>query len=175
MYRVTLSKPSTFLYNGIVKIYNLDGSLFYEKRVKNYFNLPKGSFLSNIDLLRLKHKNFIYKQIINKKPERNEKPQKFIFTYGNNPNKVTIHRPSGKLYIDQNFWNNINELEKRFVLLHEFAHYTYNSELPCDIFAANRLMKSGYNLSQVAKCSNSSLSDKKARVLPLINHLKNAK
>ena len=175
MYRVTLNKKATFNYVGKVVIQNLDGTPFYSHEVNGWFNLPKGQYLSNVNLLSVKSPLFKFVQIEKPKRERNEREKNFTLRFWANPNKATIHRPSGKVYIDNNFWRGLTPLERKFVLLHEKGHYQYKTELSCDIYAANVLLREGFNMSQVARCSNNNLKDKKHRVLPLINHFKNVK
>jgi hypothetical protein len=129
----------------------------------NVFNLPKGTYFvesGNFEslpspipftLIKLPTGNrFFY-------PNAGNFPIKIV----KNPNKCSIDWERKVILLDESFreksWPIID-----FILSHEIGHKYYgdkpDSEINADLFAANRMIKKGYNPSQIAYAQLDSLS-----------------
>lgn len=74
---------------------------------------------------------------------------------------------------DRNFFERLTPEARLFVILHEHGHYLYSDELNCDLFAANEMLKMGFNPSQIVNASIVSLGDSSHfRKQGLINYIR---
>jgi hypothetical protein len=145
--------------NPFVAIYDINGKPFYIHDTKNKpFNIPKGVYFTNNRLTVLPKP---VKYLTLKLPTRERIRPKKKLTYNFqpfNPNKAQINTLTGDVYIDKNFWDNLTLPEKCFLIAHEKGHFLYTTETFCDLYAAKKMIKEGFNPSQIAKAINSTLS-----------------
>ncbi len=144
-----------------VIIRDFRGKLFYSTeglRPVKSFNLPQGTYL--IDRGNIKQVGFIKPKLYPiPEPERRLKaPFDFKIEFANNPNKCTIQWTKKRIVFDY-------ELKEKslpelfFILYHEYSHALYKTEKYADLFAANLMLKKGYNPSQIGKAPLTSLSN----------------
>ena len=110
--------------------------------------MPKGEYL--LDFPFKKVGNFRTLKQLPKYERCIPRPRKFKFILKENPNKCSIFLEKGVIIFDKDLWESLSNLQRKFVLLHEYGHYYYKSEVKCDIFAKHHLLKLGYNKSQIA-------------------------
>jgi hypothetical protein len=172
---VVLKRPTGFSYSGEVLIYRKgQNSPFYEHVVKNYFQLPKGTYNFKEpkgipQKIRLKK----YKVKLPKR-ERNYKVKLPTISKGMNPDKASIYKGLNWVLFDKDFYNKTTFCERAFIYCHEIGHYRYKTEWKCDVFAAWCLLKLGFNPSQIAQASVNTLTRNYERKRKLLNYLKNA-
>lgn len=156
-----VNKPKGFFSPFDVKIYTLDGEIFYQKEAGEgglFFNLPVGDYLTANNLIESFFVNYELPKLP-KHEKRNNGVGKFKVNIKNNPNKASIFVATGKIYIDPEIMKQ-NKYVWVFILLHELGHYFYFTEKYCDLFAAREMLKNGYNPSQVARAIDEGLSDR---------------
>lgn len=160
------------------------GILFYttEEMVPRItsFNLPPGKYLVdsgmfapmstpvNFGLLSLPMNQRLLKS-----------PLDFKVIFGNNPNKCSVLWNKDTILFDNSFKEKPLP-QVQFILGHEFGHQFYTTEKYCDLFSANRMLKKGYNPSQIGLSPLDSLSEaqyerKKMMVTKLSRNAKNQK
>lgn len=151
--------------DNVVKIYDNNNVLFYFKENRNgklYFNLPRGKYKTYNNLFKCKPRQ--YKKHYLPKPNKRKKlPENFEIKYINNPNKCSVDNKNHIIYFDNSFKRSPLPI-KDYIKFHELGHYFYSgegnrSEICCDIFAANCMLKIGYNPSQVKWAQNGTLSN----------------
>lgn len=98
-------------------------------------------------------------------------PGKFKIEFGINPNKCSVLWDEGVILFDESFLDRPrNEVD--FILGHEMGHRYYKTEAYCDLYAANLMLKWGYNPYQIGMSSIDSLSDNaESRKLFIIDKL----
>jgi len=144
-------------------IYDFRKILFYDtdwlnKKPKG-FNLPKGIYYINKSqiLIPLKHP-VIIKFIPNPKPERRIlRIGHYQIKFANNPNKATIYYDKQLIVFDNSF-KTVPLYVIMFLFFHELGHFKYSTEWKCDVFAVNKMLKRGYNISQIGLAPLVSLS-----------------
>lgn len=142
--------------NKPVVIRDERGLLFYNTepytpRIK-YFNLPAG-FTLFLEVGNIRSLKAPIKQPYQKMPVRQrfrENPENFALDFGDNPNKCSIIWPSKLIFFDKSY------LEKPipfcyFTLFHEFGHQFYKTEEYADMYSRNKMLKMGFNQSQVGE------------------------
>lgn len=159
-------KTGFYCFDSIIKIYDHRGVLFYFKENKNgkiRFNLPKGLFQTNCDLYKLKEP--VKYRFTNLPKGNNIKklPKNFKIVYINNPHKCSVDNDKHIIYFDNSF-KQFPLPVKDYIKFHELGHYFYSgennkSEILCDLFAKNCMLKVGYNPSQIQWAQNGTLSD----------------
>lgn len=158
MKKILLKKKLGFIAkNAPVTVFDKRGHLFYQAKEGKKFNLPAGVYYIKGKVKVTKPLDFS-KYIIVLPPEKNIPflgIKKVFFV--NNPNKCSIDVSKGHLFVDKNFWNNLNYLQKRFVLLHELGHYFYFNEKKCDNYARCIMLLEGVNPSQIFNVTKSTL------------------
>ena len=90
-------------------------------------------------------------------PER-----KLNVTVGDNPSKCSVCLRSGNVLLD----HKIHAMPipvLAFILSHEKGHYLYRTEWKCDAYARNEMLKAGYNPSQIAMATETTLKDSDRR------------
>jgi hypothetical protein len=156
-------KTGFVCFSEAVRVYNSDGSPFYEKLNINFpnpfkFNLPKGNYICFDSIQKTK-------EPINFFCEKLPRPEKFILKrkpkiiYGTNPNKASIDVNKHLIVIDENFKDSPKP-NQVFLLLHELGHYYYTTESYCDRFARHKMLKLGFNPSQISLAVVTSLNCK---------------
>ena len=151
-----------------------DGKPFYSWAEGNDFNLPKGTFTSDVEIEEIKP--LTYSMPAKRKRERfNIKPPKKInVVFGDNPNKASIHLEKGLVLLDNKFKDSPEVLIK-YIVLHEKGHYYYTTEEFCDEYAGEKLLEEGYNKSQVLWASKQSLGEQNIRHFQCTQKIKNSK
>lgn len=176
-------KTGFYCFDAIVKIYDKNNRLFYFKENKNgklYFNLPTGVYNTYNSLSKQQPR--IYK--LTKLPMANEKktlPKTFKIIYCENPHKCSVDNNKHIIYFDYSF-RDMPLPVKDYIKFHELGHYFYSgqgnrSEILCDLFAKNCMLKIGYNPSQVRWAQSGTLTDSKTsleRKEKVNNNLKNS-
>lgn len=168
--------------DDVVKIYDNNGILFYfkeNKRGKLHFNLPRGIYKTYNQLYKTAPR--VYK--LKKLPSANNRkklPENFEIKYINNPNKCSVDNNKHIIYFDHSFKKYPLPV-KDYIKFHELGHYFYSgqgnrSEILCDLFSANCMLKCGYNPSQIKWVQNGTLSNSrtsKIRKEKINNNIKN--
>lgn len=163
-----------------ILIYSVNPRLkpFYFKKNPNcdkvFFNLLKGIYTTDNAVARVKPLVYLPPKL--PRPERRTKaPKKLTIFVGENPNKCSINRHNGKILIDDRL--TFMPLPFiHFILFHELGHYFYKTEYKADIYAAAKMLKIGYNPTQVMYAQYLMLSDhQRARKRILINFLNQTK
>lgn len=159
-----VNKKSGFVCaGGVARIFK-NGKIFYLNVSKNgkkiYFNLPAGVYTTDNEI-KLLPRPLRYKVKRLPAPERYFTPKTFDITIGKNPNKVSIWVHTGKVLIDADFWETLNEPQRKHCLYHEYGHYFYSTEWKCDLYAARKMLKEGFSPSQVFQAVYFNLSPNK--------------
>lgn len=160
-------KSGFYSFDPVVKIYDNNGKLFYLKENKNgklYFNLPTGVYKTFNTLSKQKPRK--YKET--KLPKANnpkQLPLRFKIVYCKNPNKCSVDNNKHIIYFDYSF-KNVPLPVKDYIKFHELGHYFYSgqgnkSEILCDLFAKNCMLKCGYNPSQIRWAQSGTLGNSK--------------
>lgn len=141
------------------------------------FNLPPGRYLIDSGMFAPIPTPIGFKLLTLPPNERLLKsPHGFRVIFGNNPNKCSVMWGKNVILFDNSFkekpWPQVE-----FILGHEFGHQFYKTEKYCDLYAANRMLKKGFNPSQVGLSPLDSLSDaayerKKLMVNKLVQNAK---
>lgn len=137
-----------------LKIFDSNGNVFYSKKNKNFplpmfFNLPKGKYLtfSNIELISKP----VFYQLPKLYPREKNIPLKRLkINLIENGNKARIDVVNGKIDFSPSFLD--SKPQTAFLFWHEIGHFFYYNEHKCDRFAENKMLKYGFNPSQVAEC-----------------------
>jgi hypothetical protein len=172
--RIKVHKPSGFSCSGSVRIYSLNGKPFYFFNAKKnvHFNLPAGEYLSEFPIKKAALKK--YKLPTLPKPERKLKlPAQFTFVFTDNPNTCSVLLEKGLIICD-NKLRSFTAPALSFIYLHELGHYFYQSEENCDRYAARKMLKSGFNPSQIAEAPRVTLRGNNSRVKNCLNYAKTA-
>jgi hypothetical protein len=146
-----------------VIIRDFRGILFYTTepllpKVKE-FNLPPGTYFVQSGYIQQKSNPVDYKSLRLPPYERNMPvPSDFVVKFGTNPNKCTIFWDLGYILFDNHFKEK-PLYEVAFILNHEMGHSKYKTEKYADLFAANEMLKKGYNPSQIGVAPIDSLSE----------------
>lgn len=149
-----VDKKTGFYCNDYeVTILDINGNFFYNKKNVNfpkpmYFNLPAGKYKSLNNIFAL-NKPVFYRLPKLYKPEKKTPLKSPKVSYVENPNKASIDVMTGNIYINPFYKNNLCQLA--FLYWHEIGHFFYYSEYKCDRFAENKMLKYGYNPSQITK------------------------
>jgi hypothetical protein len=146
-----------------VRVYNADGSLFYEKANVNFpnkfsFNLPRGAYVCFDNIQKRKEPVFFK---LEKLPPKEKKVivKQPVIIYGENKNKASIDIQKHLIIIDNQFKES-PKANQVFLLCHELGHYYYTTESYCDRFARNKMLLLGFNPSQISLASVTSLNCK---------------
>jgi hypothetical protein len=156
--KIILNHKKTGFYNKNsnnepVVITDLSGKIFYtdkwlNKPVKR-FNLPKGKYLlKSGDIIR-KNNPVSYRSKKLPPFERYIKQKRFKIKFAPNPNKATVYHNEGLIVFDP-VYKNCPKFIYDFILFHEFGHQYYKTEKHADTYARNKMLKRGYNPSQIA-------------------------
>lgn len=156
--RILISDKTGFrnINGNPVVILDKRGVKFYDTRDTDHivweFNLPAGEYYLERGKISEMPEPVQYDLMPMPKPERNKNgdPSLFRIEFTNNPNKCSIDWKARKIYFDEQF-RNAPLPAVMFMLYHEHGHKHYVTEAICDRFAANKMLDSGYNPSQVGQ------------------------
>lgn len=177
MVNLSVKNKTGFYSPTDVKIYDDKGHVFYEKSCNNknqgqvFFNLPEGEFTSENKVHLL---NRPLRYILPALPFQEHIipiPEDIEIIKTDNPHTCTILLATGKILCDYKVfdWPLAN---RTHVLFHELGHYYYKTESKCDIFASRKMLKIGYNPSQLAYVTIKNLRPSNAkRILKHTNYL----
>lgn len=166
MRKLTIDKVTGFKITDPFKpvvIRDFRGTRFYSTesmlpRVKK-FNLPPGTYFVDSGYFQKLPFPVRYNLIRLPFPQRLlPAPKSFTIMFGRNPNKCTIFWDEKVILFDDSFREKpLPELN--FIKYHEFGHAKYKDEHLADIYAANSMLRNGYNISQTGMAPLQSLSD----------------
>lgn len=177
MRKIEVNKPTGFIGNNEVLIYDNKGRKFYSFQTNGEFkfNLPVGVYFSNSQFRQADKMHTYEFQRSRKRENYNYKePEKVKVVFATNPNKASIFLKLHRIVIDPSFLKYPSYVVE-YLISHEIGHYYYTTEEFCDEFAQERMLKKGFNKSQIAECSSSTLGLNNGRVHTCIQNLKNAK
>lgn len=163
---IKLENKKTYFSPDKVKFDRLEtpfDSFFYEFNNNGgfYFNLPAGTYSlqegkfydSDIDLN--------YTVELPPFERSGNSPDKVTVSFTNVKEKAIIYKKQGKIYLDNRFLKSPQYIVK-FLIEHEKGHYFYESEELCDLYATSKMLKLGYNPSQIFDAISTSLGNKKS-------------
>ena len=123
MKKIHLEQKFGFIADAApVKVFDKRWQLFYEAKQGKKFNLPAGKYYIEGNVKKTVPLDFS-KYITVFKAEKNIPflgIKKIFFV--ENPHKCSIDVNKGFVFIDKNFWQNLNDLQKKFFLIHEIGH-----------------------------------------------------
>ena len=177
MRRIDVKKPTGYIGQNDVLIFDKNGKKFYEFRTNGQFkfNLPVGTFFTNSEFKEVPNPHtYEFKRTRRRENYNYKEPQKVKVVFATNPNKASIFLKKGLIVIDPKFLQ-FPSYVVDYLISHEIGHYYYTTEEFCDEFAQERMLKAGYNKSQIADCSSSTLGIGHGRVHSCVENLKKAK
>lgn len=130
-----------------------------KKKIKA-FNLPKGEYYLSEGGFKQMSNPVAYSLFKMPKRERFTKPnpKNFKIVFGDNPHKCLIMWDKNTIFFD-NKLKGLTIPEIMFILFHEYGHQKYKTEKYCDLYAANMMLKKGFNPSQIGFSSLNNLSE----------------
>lgn len=124
------------------------------------FNLPEGQYFIESGLIGELEKPVKVKLIEMPTAQRwMRNPENFNVYFEYNPNKCTIDWDTDTIVFDTAF-QTAPLPSIYFILFHEFGHSLYTTEEYADMYAANRMLQKGFNMSQIGMSPLVSLSEK---------------
>jgi len=134
----------------------------------SYFNLPEGKyFLFDGEIVET-DKSLVWEVEI---PEREifiKKPKKIYLYFDKSPFKAHMFRKQGVIVISKKYLN-YPFYTIEFLKQHELAHYLYETEKFCDLYAASEMLKMGYCPSQIYLAMQETFAGDTERVEERIN------
>ena len=165
MNRVTVTEPTGFKSetSPVFIFEEKRGLPFYVHKGNKsgghfYFNLPKGNYLTENNLVKLKEPIPCYLPLLPKPEKKGKFPKKAKVEVVINPNKASILIGSHEIFVDE-------QIAKKplpviyYILFHEAGHYLYHDEEKCDTFAIRMMLKRGFNPAQCFQAINEALGD----------------
>lgn len=160
------NKKGFVSFDRKLRIFDSNGKPFYfrDSDKKHTFNLPKGNYVT-LNNITPQEKPFKLRKL--RLPRRERKrhvPSNYRFVYKENPNKCTVlipKEPNQECIIILD--NSLKDLPRHFltfILFHEQGHLFYTTEKYCDMYAFNKMIDKGFNVSQIVQASKLSLTDK---------------
>jgi hypothetical protein len=160
--KITVNNPTTFIGIGEVTIWDEKEKIYYSNNFPDPYNFNiifpgtytvKGNIHKSRNFVRIKN------NIILPPPERNEtiKTGKIYETI--NPNKVTVNRLTGDIFVDEEFWNKLPVNFQAFILLHEIGHFYYKTEEKADKYATKLLLNMGENPNSILRAVQETLTN----------------
>lgn len=149
-----------------VVIRDFRGVLFYSTesllpKVKE-FNLPPGTYFVDSGYFVPMQFPVWYNLVKLPFPQRLlPAPKDFTVCFGYNPNKCTIFWDDKVILFDDSFREKPLP-EIYFIKYHEFGHAKYKDEYLADLYAANSMLKNGFNIWQTGMAPIESLSDQES-------------
>lgn len=144
------NKETYYTPNGILlnRLETPFKPFFFEVEYECIFNLPKGVYrvVKGGFTESLTGLNYF---VDLPEVERSDKhPESVKYAFGDVRFKAMIYRGQAKIFLDKKYFNYPQYVAK-FLLEHEKAHYFYETERYCDLWAANKMLKLGYNPTQI--------------------------
>lgn len=172
-----VNKKSGFVcYDPNLRIYDDSARPFYfrDEPIKHRFNLPKGLYFTNNDLIPKKSPFEFKKKKLPKPDKRGVLPRGFKVVFKPNSNKCTVYIPKegiSKKRVLIVADPSLKELPKYFlvfIFFHELGHFYYKggtekNESKCDDFAFNKMLDKGYNISQIVQACKYTLSERQKK------------
>lgn len=165
-----------------LELFDSRNILFYSSdfsnNFKGYFYLPKGKFTTD-NQIKKSNKSLQQPKIKLPKRQRDYKHnfKEFKIFFGENKHKCSIFHNDKIILFDSSFLKEPQYIID-FILYHEHGHNYYSSEELADLFSVAKMIKKGYNPSQIINCPFS-LSDKqekrKIKILEIFNNFYNDK
>ncbi len=177
MRKIEVTKPTGFIGNNDVLIFDNKGRKFYSFRTNGEFkfNLPVGTYFTNSEFKQApKMHTYEFKRTRKRENYNFKEPEKVKVIFATNPNKASIFLTLHRIVIDPSFLKYPSYVVE-YLISHEIGHYYYKTEEFCDEFAQERMLKKGFNKSQIAECSSTTLGHGNGRVHNCVQNLKNAK
>ena len=177
MRKIIVDKPSGFKGLNEVLIFDKSGRKFYDYKKNGVieFNLPEGIYYTNSDFEKCRKMHAYSFPRKRKRENYNYKePEKVEVIFQKNPNKASVFLQRNLIVLDPSFLKYPSYVVE-YLISHEIGHYYYKTEEFCDEFAQERMLKRGYNKSQIAECSASTLGVGNERVICCLENLKKAK
>jgi hypothetical protein len=146
-----------------IKIYDRLGKPFYfftkpamQPSVK--FNLPKGKYFTSNTLTEINPVRYDLPKLP-KRERHGKEPELYKTVIAENPNKCSINYDQELIIIDPEICK-LPTFVLCYILHHEIGHFYYSTEKYADLYAANQMLKHGFNPSQVQQANNLTLSDR---------------
>jgi len=166
MRKMSLGIKTGFRVNDVTKpilIRDMRGIIFYETESLlpkvEFFNMPAGNYWVEKGYFSETLLPRIYPLAVLPPIERSmPDPENFDIEFGPNPNKCSILWDEKIILFDDSFRNR-PEYEIYFILNHEYGHALYHTEDFADLFAANKMKMLGFNINQIHKGQDDSLSE----------------
>lgn len=167
MPRLTVKKKTGYrnVTGKPIRIYDDRGIIFYDTSQYDniiwHFNLPPGTYFIESGKFREMARPVEYPLASLPAPEYRNAPNidNFDVVIRKNPHVGSVHFYSGTVVLDENLVKNRPRAEICLILLHEKGHQFYATEEYCDRYAANQMLRMGYNPEQIAEASILTLSD----------------
>lgn len=168
MLKLNLDKKTGFSSLLPFEIFDEDGNLFYdssytdkiEKGERLTFNLPAGKYL--YEGLITKLFDPVYYKPKKLPPKQRSRPRRrYKIVFGDNPNKCTIFYSKGVILFDVSF-KKLPLYVRYNVYFHEQGHHFYKTEKYADLFAHNKMLKVGFNPSQIGRAQLLALDGKRS-------------
>lgn len=163
--------------NDLLNIYDNKGVLFYSSDfVSNflgYFYLPSGTYTANHYFKQVNGK-LQQPKIKLPKRERDFKHnfKEFKILFGINKHKCTIDHDEKTILFDNSFLD-APKYVLAFILYHEQGHNFYETEWKADLFSVAKMLKEGYNISQIIKAPFTLSEKQENRKLKILQHFEN--
>lgn len=179
MLYISLEEKTGFRNNAPtvpILIYDFRRKPFYDSKMVGKtvekFNLPAGNYYVVSGDFSEMSMPVNYKPYKLPPTERRMKsPHNFRITFADNPHKCTIKWRKNEIVFDHKL-KELSLPELFFILYHEFGHRKYDSEKAADLYAANMMLKRGYNPSQIGFAPLNSLSEKQyERKKNIVDHV----
>lgn len=124
------------------------------------FNLPAGEYyvLSGKFQQMASPVNYPLMPLPKKQRHMAGNPENFTINYLNNPNSASIHWDEHRIVFDKSM-RSLSFPDLLFILYHEYGHRFYIDEKSCDAYAMNRMLREGFNPSQIGNAIINTLSD----------------
>lgn len=155
-----------------LKIFDKNGILFYSsdfvKNFKGLFFLPKGKYFTDnkiivsCETLKQPKMNLPLKERDYQNGIKN-----FKVYFGINKHKCTVFHDQGYILFDESL-KNVPKYIKAFILYHEWGHEYYETEHFADLYAVAKMLKEGYNPSQIILCPFSLSNKQEERKVKLL-------
>lgn len=160
--------------NKVLNIYDNRGILFYSSDfVSNFggkFYLPKGEFSSNHFIKQISGSLKQPKILLPKREHfYNHDFNKFKIIFGENKHKCSIFHDDKIILFDNSFLNKPKYIID-FILFHEMGHNYYETEYKADLYSVAKMLKDGYNISQIIKAPFSMSENQEERKIKILEH-----
>lgn len=159
---ISISKKTGFapVTPGPVLILDTDGKVFYSHEVKGTFNLPSGDYIvPSGQVFKIVKPRVFTLPPLPKKERIRVLPKTFKITLHSVPDKARVNTFTGHMEFDKELMGSIPYPTRVFIGFHELGHYFYTTEWKCDLYAARKMVKLGFNPTQIATAIYDTLSN----------------